>query len=345
MDFTNTLIVWYLKNLRDLPWRQTRNPYRIWLSEIMLQQTRVAQATPYYYRFLEAFPTVQDMAAADEETLLKLWQGLGYYSRARNLHFTAKQVVTEFKGEFPKTYNELLQLKGIGEYTAAAIASIAYHEPVAVVDGNVYRVLARFFGIETDIASSGAKKEFTELANTLLDRKRPAEFNQALMEFGAVHCTPKNPKCDCCVLQSACVAFRDKKTSVLPLKLKKTKVTNRYFHYLVFEDLEGKVLLEKRTEKGIWHNLYQFPLIESQGILSFEEFLTSFNDHYGKQSISTIQRINPNPILHKLSHQNLHIFFYKIQLQTIESKGIPADELNNFPVPIVIHNFISQINK
>ena len=342
MDFTNTLLLWYSKNQRDLPWRQTRDPYSIWLSEIMLQQTRVAQATPYYFRFLDAFPTVQDMAAADEDSVLKLWQGLGYYSRARNMHYTAKQVVSEFQGQFPNTFNDLLQLKGIGSYTAAAIASIAFNEPVAVVDGNVYRILARFFGIETDISSTQAKKEFSELANTLLDSKQPAIFNQALMEFGAIHCTPKNPQCENCVSQAACVAKRDKKITQLPLKLKKTKVTNRYFHYLIFEDTEGKVLFEKRTENGIWFNLYQFPLIETKSRVSLEEFMTIFHDQYGHKSIGSIKKINSNPLLHKLSHQNLYIIFYKIQLQRPEPTGIPIDELSNFPVPIVIHNWITQ---
>lgn len=345
MDFTNSLLLWYLENQRDLPWRQTRDPYRIWLSEIMLQQTRVAQATPYYFRFLEAFPTVTDMANAPEEAILKQWQGLGYYSRARNMHFTAQQIVAEHQGIFPNKYDQLLYLKGVGEYTAAAIASIAFNEPVAVVDGNVYRVLSRFFGIETDITSSKAKKEFSELANELLDKKHPAQFNQALMEFGATHCTPKNPKCESCVFQTACIALRDKKTTQLPVKLKKNKVTNRYFHYLVFEDPEGKTLIEKRTNKGIWHNLYQFPLLETDSLMPFDSFLTLFNDRFGHKSIGNILQINNKPILHKLSHQNLVILFYKIQLLEPESNGVSFDKLHQFPVPIVIHNFISQMTK
>ncbi|MEN9335330.1 MAG: hypothetical protein RLZZ500_317 [Bacteroidota bacterium] len=340
MDFTNSLLLWYLENQRELPWRQTRNPYCIWLSEIMLQQTRVAQATPYYFRFLEALPTVQDMAQAEEESILKLWQGLGYYSRARNMHYTAKQIVTEFQGNFPNSYKSLLQLKGVGEYTAAAIASISYNEPVAVVDGNVYRVLARFFGIETDIASSKAKKEFTALANTLLDQKRPAQFNQALMEFGAIHCTPKNPKCENCVLQSACIAFRDKKTDTLPVKLKKTKVTNRYFHYLIFEDPEGKTLLEKRTEKGIWHNLFQFPLLETTESKPYEEILRILEEDHANKSIKSIRVLNNEAVLHKLSHQNLYIRFYKISLNKKLTSGLPPESLEDYPFPIVIYNFI-----
>lgn len=340
MDFTNSLLLWYLENQRELPWRQTRDPYTIWLSEIMLQQTRVAQATPYFFRFLDAFPTVKDMASADEEMILKIWQGLGYYSRARNMHYTAKQIVTEFQGNFPNTYKELLQLKGVGEYTAAAIASISFNEPVAVVDGNVYRVLSRFFGIETDITSSKAKKEFTLLANTLLDKKRPAQFNQALMEFGAIHCTPKNPKCESCIFQTACIALRDKKVGELPVKLKKTKVTNRYFHYLVFEDPEGKTLLEKRTKKGIWHNLYQFPLLETSESKPYEEILRIIHEEHAKKSINSIRVLNNEAVLHKLSHQNLYIRFYKISLNKLLTSGILPESLEDYPFPIVIYNFI-----
>ena len=340
MDFTNSLLLWYLENQRDLPWRQTRDPYRIWLSEIMLQQTRVAQATPYFFRFLEAFPTVTDMAKAPEEAILKQWQGLGYYSRARNMHFTAQQIVTEYQGNFPNSYNKLLQLKGVGEYTAAAIASIAFNEPVAVVDGNVYRVLSRFFGIETDITSTKAKKEFSELANTLLDKNRPAQFNQALMEFGAIHCTPKNPKCESCVFQSGCIALRDKKTTELPVKLKKTKVTNRFFHYLVFEDPEGKTLLEKRTEKGIWHNLYQFPLLETTESKPYDEILRKIETEHTEKSISSTRVLENEAVLHKLSHQNLYIRFYKISLNKSLTSGIKVESLENYPFPIVIYNFI-----
>lgn len=340
MEFTNSLLLWYLENQRDLPWRQTRDPYCIWLSEIMLQQTRVAQATPYYMRFLEAFPTVVDLAEASEEQVLKLWQGLGYYSRARNLHYTAKQVTYDYEGQFPTSYHELLKLKGVGAYTAAAIASIAFDEPVAVVDGNVYRVLARFFGIETDIAATAAQKEFSALANTLLDPKRPALFNQALMEFGAIQCTPKNPPCHLCPLQWSCVAYRDQKVNELPVKTKKTKITNRYFHYLVFEDPQRKILLEKRTEKGIWHNLYQFPLIETPSPISWEDLQQKITFIWPSETINSLVEINKTTILHKLSHQNLYIRFYKISLNKELAAGIPRESLEDYPFPIVIYNFI-----
>jgi len=223
MRFAKTLTSWYLQNKRDLPWRNTENPYFIWLSEIMLQQTRVAQGLPYFLRFVQSFPTVFDLAKADEEKVLKLWQGLGYYSRARNLHKTAQHIAFELDGVFPNNYNDLLKLKGIGEYTAAAIASFSYHEAVPVVDGNVFRVLARYFDIETDIAQASAKKEFSALAYELMPKDSPALFNQAIMEFGALQCVPRNPDCSICPLNSGCLALQKKKVDQLPVKSKKQK--------------------------------------------------------------------------------------------------------------------------
>ena len=235
MEFSNSLIKWYLQNKRDLPWRNTVNPYPIWLSEIMLQQTRVAQGMPYFMAFMEAFPTVFDLANAEEEQVLKLWQGLGYYSRARNLHATAKYIATELKGDFPPNYNQLLQLKGVGEYTAAAIASFAYNEPVAVVDGNVFRVLSRYFNMDNDISDGKTKKEFQILAQELLPNDKAALFNQAIMEFGALQCVPKNPDCENCIFSNSCAALQHKKVNILPVKSKKTKVTNKFFNYLILK--------------------------------------------------------------------------------------------------------------
>ena len=223
MNFSNSLLLWYLQNKRDLPWRNTTNPYPIWLSEIMLQQTRVAQGLPYFLAFTEAFPTILDLAKADEEQVLKLWQGLGYYSRARNMHKTAQIIAFELGGNFPNNYNDLIKLKGIGEYTAAAIASFAFNEVVPAVDGNVFRVLSRYFNIDTDIASSGAKKEFTALAKELIPNDNPALFNQAIMEFGALQCVPKNPNCESCIFNSSCAALQKKKVAELPVKSKKVK--------------------------------------------------------------------------------------------------------------------------
>lgn len=343
MNFSNTLIHWYLQNKRDLPWRNTVNPYQIWLSEIMLQQTRVAQGLPYFLKFIDRFPTVFDLANADEQEVLKLWQGLGYYSRARNLHKTSQIVAQNFEGKFPDNYNDLLELKGIGEYTAAAIASFAYNENVPVVDGNVFRVLSRYFNIETDIASSGAKKEFTALAKELLPDGKANLFNQAIMEFGALQCVPKNPNCENCVLNSSCLALKFKKVSDLPVKLKKTKVQKRFFNYLIFKDTIGNTILQKRTQKGIWHNLYEFSLIETLDETSDLEVMELIErQNFIKNQIENIKLLNPIKINHKLSHQHLSVSFWEVQVEGKIENGIDYKSALKFPFPIVIYNFISK---
>lgn len=340
MHFSKPLITWYLAHKRDLPWRKTTNPYPIWLSEIMLQQTRVAQGLPYYFAFLEAFPTVFDLANAHEEQVLKLWQGLGYYSRARNLHNTAKHVANELNGKFPDHYKALLKLKGVGEYTAAAIASFSYNEAVPVVDGNVYRVLSRYFNIETDISSPKAKKEFTLLATELIDKKQPALFNQAIMEFGALQCVPKNPNCEICPLNSSCLALANKKVDILPIKGKKTKVTNRFFNYLLLIDSQNKTIVHKRNQKGIWHNLYEFPVIETEK-QELEEVVLEMIQAKIINS-KTITHLASETIIHKLSHQHLHINFWKVELEHKHENGIDHAELLHLPVPIVLHHFIER---
>lgn len=342
MEFSNSLLHWYLQNKRDLPWRNTSHPYPIWLSEIMLQQTRVAQGMPYFLSFMEAFPTVFDLAKADEEQVLKLWQGLGYYSRARNMHKTAQIIAFDLNGNFPNNYNELLKLKGIGEYTAAAIASFAFNEVVPVVDGNVYRVLARYFNVETDIASSSARKEFTALAKELIPNDNPALFNQAIMEFGALQCVPKNPNCGICIFNSSCAALQKKKVAELPLKLKKTKVTNKYFNYLVFLDDSNTTIINKRNEKGIWHNLYEFPIIETENEIDFDVLSKLVHENYSDLEIESISIYNENQIIHKLSHQKLHINFYKVEVSNKLMNGISLNSLRNYPFPIVIYNFIEK---
>lgn len=342
MEFSNSLLLWYLQNKRDLPWRNTVNPYPIWLSEIMLQQTRVAQGMPYFLSFMEAFPTVFDLAKADEEQVLKLWQGLGYYSRARNMHKTAQIIAFDFNGNFPNNYNDLLKLKGIGEYTAAAIASFAFNEVVPVVDGNVYRVLSRYFNVETDIASSSARKEFTALAKELIPNDNPALFNQAIMEFGALQCVPKNPNCGICIFNSSCAALQKKKVAELPLKLKKTKVTNKYFNYLVFLDDSETTIINKRSEKGIWHNLYEFPIIETENEIDFHDLSRLVHENYSDMEIESISIYNENQIIHKLSHQKLHINFYKVEVSNKLNNGIELKSLKNYPFPIVIYNFIEK---
>jgi A/G-specific adenine glycosylase len=344
MIFHNLLIKWYLQNKRDLPWRNTTNPYHIWLSEIMLQQTRVAQGMPYFFSFTKEFPTVFDLANAYEEQVLKLWQGLGYYSRARNLHKTAQYVANELNGNFPPTYKELLKLKGVGEYTAAAVASFSYNEAVPVVDGNVFRVLSRYFDIESDIMLPATKKEFTELAYELMPKDNPAIFNQAIMEFGALQCVPKNPDCKICVFNDSCAALQKKKVDVLPVKSKKTKVTNRFFNYLVLEDAVGNTLIQKRESKGIWHNLYEFPLLETQEIVDFDFVSKAVqNNIFSAYTIIGIEEYSQATVIHKLSHQHLHIQFWKIKIEEILEKGIDNDHLKTFPFRIVIYNFIENL--
>ena len=344
MNFHNILIKWYLQNKRDLPWRNTTNPYLIWLSEIMLQQTRVAQGMPYFFDFTKEFPTVFDLANAEEEKVLKLWQGLGYYSRARNLHKTAQYITNELNGVFPPVYKELLKLKGVGEYTAAAIASFSYNETVPVVDGNVFRVLSRYFDIESDIALPATKKEFAELAYELMPKDNPAIFNQAIMEFGALQCVPKNPDCSVCVFNESCIALQKKKVTVLPVKSKKLKVTNRFFNYLILEDVLGNTLIQKRTSKGIWHNLYEFPLLETDEIVDFDFISKTVQDgFFSSYNVIGIEECSHAAVIHKLSHQHLHIQFWKIKINQMIEKGLDFDTLKTFPFPVVIYNFIEKL--
>ncbi len=342
MDFSKNIINWYSANKRDLPWRRTKNPYYIWLSEIILQQTQVKQGLPYYLKFIKAFPTVFELANATEQEVLKLWQGLGYYSRARNLHVTAKYIANELNGVFPKTYDNIIKLKGVGDYTASAIASIAFNEATAVVDGNVYRVLSRFFGIETPINSSQGIKQFKQLASQLIDKNQPATFNQAIMEFGAQQCKPKNPYCILCPLQEKCVAFQTNQIQNLPIKIKKIKIKKRYFNYLVCIDRNKSIIMEQRTQKDIWQNLYQFPLLESKNSLEVldEEYLT---EHLGflKDNIYSIELFNTKDVVHKLSHQHLYTKFWIVHIKAPSQNSISLNTFENYPVPALIRDFIN----
>ena len=306
----------------------------------MLQQTRVAQGLPYYKKFVCAFPTVFDLAKAEEEKVLKLWQGLGYYSRARNMHFTAKAIVNEYGGEFPKTYKGLLKLKGVGDYTASAIASISFNEPEPVVDGNVYRVLSRYFGIELPINSPAGIKYFKKLAREVMYVEDIRDYNQGIMEFGAIQCAPKKPYCLHCPLNDGCVALKENRTHELPVKLKKTKVRNRFFNYLVVVDSENKTLLEQRLGKGIWQNLYQFPLLETNKEIALDIIRKEALTLLKLNRIADVYLFNDKPIIHKLSHQHLHTKFWILQLDTEIRKGIPWEEITNFPVPVLIADFI-----
>ena len=333
---------WYLQNKRELPWRNTINPYHIWLSEIILQQTRVAQGLPYFLKFTKNFPTVFDLANATESKVLKLWQGLGYYSRARNLHFTAKHVVNELNGEFPISYKELLTLKGVGDYTASAIASFCYKEPVAVVDGNVYRVLARYFGINTPINSTKGIKEFKQLAESLIDKNQPDIYNQAIMEFGALHCKPKNPLCDTCVFADSCAALSTNEVDILPVKENKIKIKKRYFNYLVVVTDADKTIIEERKGKGIWEGLYQFPLVESAKRIDEKELITSEEFKNLFPFSTTLSLFNSKKIVHKLSHQHLITQFWIVKTSEVKHKTIAWKDVKKYPVPVLIDKFLNE---
>ncbi|NLP57813.1 A/G-specific adenine glycosylase [Lutibacter sp. B1] len=341
MIFSNRLIYWYLQNKRDLPWRNTHDPYKIWLSEIILQQTRVDQGMAYYYKFIKHFPTVIDLAKATEEQVLKLWQGLGYYSRARNLHFSAKYIVNEFKAEFPTTYNEIIKLKGVGDYTASAIASICFNETAAVVDGNVYRVLARYFGIDTPINSTKGIKEFKQIAQQLIDKKNPGTHNQAIMEFGARLCKPQNPDCLLCPLNDSCVALSEKRVKELPVKDKKITIRKRYFNYLVIHTKNNKTKFVKRNN-GIWKNLYQFPLIETASDINEQQLVehNNFNSIFKGLNV-TIKLFNKDSTVHKLSHQHIYTKFWIISSEESDNFSDSWETINNYPVPILIDKFIN----
>lgn len=331
-DFHLLITDWFRQNCRDLPWRETNNPYHIWLSEIILQQTRVDQGLAYYQKFVRNYPTIFDLANASEQEVLRDWQGLGYYSRARNLHSTAKEIVQSHNGIFPSNYDSIIKLKGVGDYTASAIASIAFDLPAAVVDGNVYRVLSRYFDLDLPIDSTAGIKYFKELAQSLLATASHGTHNQALMEIGALVCKPANPDCDLCPLMQSCLAFQNNTIASRPVKLKKTKVRNRYFHYLVFTNGE-QVVLEQRTEKDIWQNMYQFPLLETET----NQDLSNFDFDLKLQKVSPL-------IVHLLSHQKIHARFYHFKdipwEKVKDNRLIPIDKLGDFPIPRLIEAYL-----
>ncbi|WP_405199865.1 A/G-specific adenine glycosylase [Christiangramia sp. LLG6405-1] len=343
MVFSKRLKQWYLQNKRDLPWRSTQDPYKIWLSEIIMQQTRVEQGLPYYLRFTEAYPNVHSLANAPEQEVLKLWQGLGYYSRARNLHTTAIRVSKELDGNFPDHYKELKTLKGVGDYTASAIASFCFNEPVAVVDGNVYRVLSRVFGVDTPINSTPGIKEFKALAQELIDYKDPATFNQAIMEFGAIQCKPQNPLCETCPFNDVCLALKNDQIKELPVKIKKTKIRHRYFNYIVPHFRDEQTILEERTGKGIWSGLYQFPLVETNKPVGEAELIDTenFQELVGDQNYE-LHIYNEKEVVHKLSHQHLHTTFWTVNIDTESLESINFNELKDYPVPVLIENFLNE---
>ncbi len=345
MNFSKTLIAWYDANKRDLPWRGISNPYHIWLSEIIMQQTRVEQGTAYYLAFIKKFPKPSLLANAPLDEVLKLWQGLGYYSRARNLHAAAKFIVSEYKGSFPKSYPEILSLKGVGEYTAAAIASFAYNQPYAVVDGNVYRLLSRVFGISTPIDSNKGKTEFRELAALLLDKKEPGTYNQAIMEFGARYCKPRNPDCTTCIFSDICLAKERKEVHLLPVKANKTKVRERFFQYLVIR-YKDQTWIRKRTKKDIWEGLYEFPLIESQHMLGETDLKKQAEWKSCFSGLKPIVKKESRVYKHLLSHQRIFAVFWEIEVaKEIKAKGwkkTKISKLQDFAVPRLIDLYLEQ---
>lgn len=346
--FARTLLAWYGRHKRSLPWRDTTDPYLIWLSEVILQQTRVAQGLPYYKRFAETYPTVHHLAAAPQDEVLRLWQGLGYYSRARNMHHTAQQIVEKYGGHFPGTYKELLTLKGVGSYTAAAIAAFAFREQVAVLDGNVFRVLARVFGISDDIAAPASRKIFQKLADELVPADAPDTYNQAIMEFGAIQCTPLMPDCMFCPLQQQCFAFTHGMVQELPVKRKAKAARPRYFHYVAFS-VADNLYLRKRLSGDIWEGLYDFYLHESENPnLSPEQLLQELSG--AGIPIQEAQLQAPRKTYkHLLSHQKITARFYRIQLaqplpetllQETRLALYSVKEIESLPKPVLISSYL-----
>ena len=331
---------WYSDYKRDLPWRDISDPYRIWISEIILQQTRVIQGLSYYNRFIEHFPTIAELAEAEEDDVLKYWQGLGYYTRARNLHKAARQIMTDYNGVFPTQHSDIIKLSGIGEYTAAAISSFAYNQPYAVVDGNVYRVLSRLFNIQTPIDSTSGKKEFALLAQNLLSTSNPGMHNQALMEFGALQCVPSAPGCTICTLQSVCLAFENNTVSLLPIKSQKKKSTNRYFNYL-FVKSQDNTFLQKRTGKDVWQNLFEFPLIESDRLFSASELVDDEAFKFLFHNIAEVEILKiSNPMKHVLSHRVIYAQFFSI---TISEENEAVKQFSKTPLTEIDHFAVSRL--
>lgn len=337
--FSDQITEWYKIHKRTLPWRETTDPYKIWLSEIILQQTRVDQGMNYYLKFVEHYPTVNDLAAASEQEVLNDWQGLGYYSRARNLHAAAKYIAGECGGKFPATYDEIIRLKGVGPYTAAAIASFAFKEVKALVDGNVYRILSRYFDIATPIDSTAGKKEFQLIADSLIPKDQPDLHNQAIMEFGSQQCTPVNPDCAVCVLNDSCRALINQTVSNRPVKEKKTKVRNRYFYYAVFME-KDKICVQKRTQSDIWQHLFEFPLFETASALSEQEL----EQHYMETYLLQPEKIS-GEVKHILSHQRIitrFVHFSHIPKE-LNALAIELTALEKVPLPRLIHRYMEEI--
>lgn len=349
--FRRLLLTWYKSHQRCLPWRTTKDPYKLWLSEIILQQTRVAQGLPYYERFIAQYPSVIDLASATEQDVLRLWQGLGYYSRARNLHHCAQTIVKEYNGVFPTSYRALLMLKGIGPYTAAAIAAVAFKEVVAAVDGNVYRVLARVFGLTYDIGTTQGRKQMHQFATLLVDQIHPDRYSQAIMDFGALQCTPAAPVCTSCVLKSYCMAFLTDRQKVLPVKTNKLEKRTRYFDYVILQ-YQDVIYMKKRIKSDIWKGMYDFYLLENEQRLVVDQiddplFSLAKKHHL---CLTTFAK----EACHLLTHQKLFVKFHKIELTSaflqaakdlfniFSLRSFNLSEVERLPKPILIENFLKK---
>ena len=336
MPFSQSLLCWYEENRRAMPWRGEKDPYKIWVSEIILQQTRVNQGWEYYLKFIETFPNIKALAEAPQEHVLKIWQGLGYYSRARNMHEAAKTILSQHQGIFPNQYEDIRALKGIGDYTAAAIASIAFDLPYPAIDGNLFRIICRMDGVYDDIQLSSTKKLITQKCDKLMKGCPAGDFNQAMMDFGALQCIPKNPKCDTCPFQSNCHAYRNGTIGALPVKIKKIVMKERCLHYFFFT-VQGKTILRQRTDKDIWQGLFEFPMIEATSAICDEvaQYLSKYQ-HNGSCDWQT---------KHQLTHQVIHAFFYVIPLPqppSLQNGEIITElkDISNFPFPKIFVDFL-----
>ena len=338
--FSRSIQVWYRRNHRILPWRETKDPYKIWLSEVIMQQTRVDQGISYYFKFVENYPDIFSLAEADEQEVLRLWQGLGYYSRARNLHSAAQQVVNDFDGVFPSNYKDIKTLKGVGDYTASAIASFAFDLPHAVLDGNAFRVLSRYFNDDTPIDTGQGAKLFKAYAEEVLNRNDPAEFNQAIMEIGAMVCKPKNPDCENCPLNESCSVLKEGDPKQLPVKSKKIKVTARHFHYLIYPSQE--IQLIKREGKGIWQNMYEFPMLELPDKSLKQEVKDIVEEKYG---VIVLKKIFSEK--HILTHQHINATFWEIgeALNGEEFLQTDLNTINEYPLPRLIERFLENYSE
>lgn len=333
---------WYYQNKRNLPWRKNKNPYYIWISEVILQQTTIKQGIPYYKKFISQYPKLKSLAETKEENVLKLWQGLGYYGRARNLHFTSKLILKKYKGIFPSSYDELIKLKGIGDYTASAIGSMAFDLQLAAIDGNIFRFFSRYFGIKKSIDNSKSLKYFKNKSIKLMYKQSPGDYNQALMEFGSEICKPRNPYCQKCIFKKNCYAFNLNKIYDFPVRKKNSrKKTNRFLNYLIIIKENDEIIVEKRTKNDIWKNLYQFPLFETKKENISIKKVEKIASKYYKLVNTNIRKWNLKPIKSILSHQELLVTFWLINLDKRVLNKSNYNKLKKYPMPVVLDNFIN----